>query len=106
MKLNKDDGNYLIDFYGDLLTERQKEVLEYYFAYDYTMQEIADNLSISKPAVADIIHRSFGQLLDYEDKLHLYQSFKEREAVYGQLTSLEIKEVDRLVERLIDIDKR
>ncbi len=105
MKLNKEDGNYLIDFYGELLTARQKEILEYYFAYDQTMQEIADNLSISKTAVADIIHRSFDQLTDYENKLHLYQSFKQRAVIYDQLSALKNEQVDLLVNRLIDIDK-
>ena len=55
-------GNQLLDFYGSLLTAHQREILSDYYANDYSMQEIAENHSISKAAVSDLINRCSRQL--------------------------------------------
>lgn len=75
--LDKNTGNLLIDFYGSLLTKHQLDILDEYFKEDLSMNEIAENNSISKAAVSDIINRSIKQLEDYEKKLKLIkQSYK------------------------------
>ena len=61
----------LLDYYGSLLTEHQQNVLEEYYNEDLSMNEIADNLQISKSAVGDLIKRCQAQLEEYEDKLGL-----------------------------------
>ena len=71
MRLNKQEGNLLIDYYGALLTEHQLNILSDYFIEDLSMQEIAENLNISKSAISDLINRSILQLNDYEKKLGL-----------------------------------
>lgn len=48
-----------------------KNVLDEYFNEDLSMNEIADNLNISKSAVQDLIKRSIKQMKEYEDKLNL-----------------------------------
>ena len=58
--LDKVEGNLLFDFYGSLLTEHQKEVLDDYF-----------NDDLSKSAISDLIKRCLNQLEEYESKLHL-----------------------------------
>lgn len=68
---NKISDNLLFDFYGSLLTDHQKEILDDYYNNDFSMSEIASNYKISKSAVSDLIKRCLLQLKDYENKLHL-----------------------------------
>lgn len=71
MLRNRKEEILLFDYYGDLLTDHQKNVLDEYFNEDLSMNEIADNLNISKSAVQDLIKRSIKQMKEYEDKLNL-----------------------------------
>ena len=63
--------NYLLDFYGPLLTEHRQEVLRLYCEEDLSQQEIADQLSITRQGVFDSLAKSRRQLADYESKLGL-----------------------------------
>lgn len=69
--LDKVEGNLLFDFYGSLLTEHQREVLDDYFNDDLSMSELADEYDVSKSAISDLIKRCLNQLEEYESKLHL-----------------------------------
>ena len=60
--------NYLLDFYGPLLTAHRQEVMRLYCEEDLSQQEIAEQLSITRQGVFDAIARSKRQLMDYEDK--------------------------------------
>ena len=104
MNLDKNYGNLLLDFYKDLLTNRQAEVLEYYFSDDYSMQEIAEELNISKSAVSDNIHRALEQLNTYEDKLNLISDYKARMQIYDSLAKIYNEEVQKLLKQLIEIE--
>ena len=72
---DKIKSGYLYDFYGELLTERQRSVYEMSINEDLSLSEIADALSISRQAVHDIIKRCDHQLEEYEEKLHLVEKF-------------------------------
>ena len=63
--------NYLLDFYGPLLTEHRQELLRLYCEEDLSQQEIADQLSITRQGVFDALAKAKKQLADYEDKLGL-----------------------------------
>ena len=63
--------NLLLDFYGNLLTERQREVMSLYYEDNLSLTEIAEDLSISKQGVSDILKRSEKVLYDTEGKLNL-----------------------------------
>jgi len=63
--------NLLLDFYGNLLTDRQKEVMSLYYEDNLSLTEIAEDLSISKQGVSDILKRSEKVLYDTESKLNL-----------------------------------
>lgn len=67
--LDRTLANELIDYYGNLLTEHQLNILKDYFEDDLSMNEIAENLEISKAAVSDNIKRALNQLKSYEDNL-------------------------------------
>ncbi len=67
----------LLDFYGDMLTEKQREVIEYYYNDDLSLSEIADNEGITRQGVRDSIKRAEFQLLDMEERLGLARRFRE-----------------------------
>ena len=66
----------LIDIYGELLTERQRDTLRSYYDYDLSLSEIAENEGVTRQAVRDTIVKACDQLLFYEEKLSL-KSMKE-----------------------------
>ena len=65
----------LMDFYGSLLTEKQKDALELYYNCDFSLSEIACDLEISRQGVRDSIKRGEKQLIELEDKLGLAKKF-------------------------------
>lgn len=69
----------LLDFYGELLTEKQREAMELYYNEDLSLAEIAEPLSISRQGVRDSIKRGEKQLLELENTLGLLKRFKEIE---------------------------
>lgn len=79
MELEKNNYiNSLFEFYQPLLTEKQANYLELYYADDYSLGEIAEEFEVSRQAVYDNIRRSEKILEQYEQKLNLYHSFVER----------------------------
>ena len=85
--LSKEEGNLLLDLYGSLLTEHQLSVLKDYFVEDLSMNEIADEMNISKAAVSDIINRSVKQLESYEAKLNLIKQDNELDIIINELNN-------------------
>ena len=77
--------NYLLDFYGEVLNDRKRGVLELYYNEDYSLSEIADEIGISRQGVRDIIKKSEEELLFLEEKLGLYQKFKAIKASADEL---------------------
>ncbi|OLR56934.1 hypothetical protein BHK98_04660 [Hornefia porci] len=59
----------LFDFYGNLLTEKKRRVMELYHEEDLSLAEIAENFGISRAAVHDSLKSAERQLADYERKL-------------------------------------
>lgn len=62
---------YLLDFYGDLLSERKRTVMDLYYNEDLSLAEIAAEIGISRQGVRDLIKKSEEELQTYEDKLRL-----------------------------------
>ncbi len=61
--------SYLLDFYGDVLTEKQRDVMEQYYNDDLSLAEIAENFGITRQGVRDSIKRGEGILLELEEKV-------------------------------------
>lgn len=59
----------LLDCYGELLTERQRDVMELYYCEDMSLSEIGSPLGITRQAVRALIKRTEQILLNYEEKL-------------------------------------
>ena len=65
----------LFDFYGELLTERQKDFFDLYYNEDLSLSEIAENSGISRQGVRDVIVRAEGVMQEVEDKTGLIRRF-------------------------------
>lgn len=65
----------LLDFYGDVLTERRRDALDFYYNNDMSLSEIAEEMSISRQGVRDLIKKAEEELLFYEEKLGLAKKF-------------------------------
>ncbi|MGX7058922.1 putative DNA-binding protein [Vagococcus humatus] len=91
--------NALFDFYATLLTEKQMNYIELYYADDFSLGEIAEEYGVSRQAVYDNIKRTEKILEDYERKLHLYSNYVVRSEVIDQITKIlkeDYPEEDRL----------
>lgn len=67
--------NALFEFYSTLLTEKQMNYMEMYYADDFSLGEIAEEYQVSRQAVYDNVKRTGKILEDYEKKLHLYSDY-------------------------------
>lgn len=65
----------LFDFYGDMLTDRQKEFYDLYYNEDLSLAEIAENYGITRQGVRDVIVRAEAIMTDLEDKTGLMKRF-------------------------------
>lgn len=70
----------LFDFFGDLLTEKQREYFDLYHNEDLSLSEIAGNVGITRQGVRDIIVRAEATLLDYEERTGIVARFQQRNA--------------------------
>ncbi len=59
----------LLDHYGSMLTEHQRDIVTYYYFDDLSLAEIAENEGVTRQAVRDIIKRSLQQLEEMEKRL-------------------------------------
>lgn len=71
------DITVLLDFYGDMLTDKQRTFIEYYYDDDLSLSEIAENEGITRQGVRDAIKRAEGQLFEMESRLGLAKRFDE-----------------------------
>lgn len=65
----------LYDFYGELLTDHQKDIYEQFVLEDLSLSEIAEMKGISRQGVHDLVKRCQKTLENYEEKLHLVEKF-------------------------------
>lgn len=80
--------SYLLDFYGDVLTEKQREVMEQYYNDDLSLAEIADNFGISRQGVRDSIKRGEGTILELEQKIGFAGRYRAMQQQFARLESL------------------
>lgn len=71
------DVTLLLDFYGDMLTDKQKDFLGYYYNDDLSLSEIAENEGITRQGVRDAIKRAEAQLYLMESRLGLAGRFRD-----------------------------
>jgi len=79
--------NSLFEFYSTLLTQKQMNYIELYYAFDYSLGEIAQEFEVSRQAVYDNIKRTEKLLEDYERKLGLFSNYMVRGEILDELIS-------------------
>ena len=95
--------NALFEFYSTLLTEKQMNYMELYYADDFSLGEIAEEYEVSRQAVYDNIKRTEKILEEYEKKLHLYSNYVVRQ--YVQETYPKDSEIKKYIEQIQEIEE-
>lgn len=75
----------LYDFYGDMLTDRQKEFYDLYYNEDLSLAEIAENYGITRQGVRDVIVRAEAVLTELEDKTGIIKRFHKMQGQFTQI---------------------
>jgi len=79
----------LLDFYGDILSDKQREAMTLYYNEDLSLSEISSLSSLTRQGVRDRIVKASGILKNLEDKLHLASRFRDAK-----------EDADALIEKL------
>lgn len=98
----------LFDFYGDMLTDKQQDVVDLYYNDDLSLAEIAENQGITRQGVRDSIKRAESQLLEMEDRLGLAKRFYDMKEhfVSIQNAARDIQELNNRYGYSHDIEER
>ena len=98
--------NFLFDFYHELLTPKQQKYMKMYYLEDLSLSEISELSSVSRQAVYDNIKRTEAMLENYEEKLHLYDKFKDRADIIEKLEEKAVnQQISSLVQQLKELDQ-
>ncbi len=76
----------LLDCYGELLTEHQRNTMELYYCEDLSLSEISEPLGITRQAVRDLIKRTEQLLLEYEEKLGFAERLNKMKGCFNRLS--------------------
>lgn len=87
----------LLDFYGDLLTPKQRSCFNMHYNEDLSLAEIAEILDISRQGARDLIVRAEATLMETEEKTGLLKRFSEQRLVLDKMEN-ELKELIQLTE--------
>lgn len=110
--------SFLFDFYGDMLTDKQRDMFDYYYNDDLSLAEIAENEGITRQGVRDSIKRAESQLLEMEDRLGLARRFNDMKNGFEsiRIAANNIREyngrysssrdIEECAVRIIDISRR
>lgn len=97
--------NQLYGFYYSLLTKTQQEYFVYYYQQNYTLQEIADLVGVSRNAIFDQLEKTKQRLLELEEKLQLLKKRKQLLMVISEVKQTNnLTLLDKLVEEGEDND--
>lgn len=66
----------LFDFYGEMLTDKQRDLVDLYYNQDLSLGEIAEIENITRQGVRDSIKRGEAYLLELEEKLGLLARYR------------------------------
>ena len=96
----------LWQIYGNLLTDKQNEYIDYYYNQDLSLSEIAENDNITRQAVRDIIKKGERKLFEYEEKLLFMKKTIDQEQKIQQillsLTKIQKDSSDKQVNSILE----
>lgn len=96
--------NLLYDFYGQLLTKKQRTFFDLYYQADLSLGEIAAQHDVTRQAVYDILKRSERALEEFEAKLNLVDKYLRGQKVIRQVTK-DLEELADDVASMVGADR-
>ena len=85
MKDTKFSMTLLFDYYGDLLTDKQKTYFDLYYNQDFSLAEIAEEEGISRQGVYDALTRTEAILRNFEEKTGFVEKATERKGLVEEI---------------------
>lgn len=110
--------SYLLDFYGDMLTQKQRDVMEQYYNDDLSLSEIAENFGITRQGVRDAIKHGEAALLELEQKVGFAARYRQmsenlsrlehivREAKFansGSYGGMSAIEIEKMLDSMLEV---
>ena len=96
----------LLEIYGNLLTNKQKSLLEDYYNNDLSLSEIAENNEITRQAVRDILKKGEKKLFEYEEKLGIMKKNTMQEEqiamILSEISKINSKASDKEIARVLE----
>ncbi len=86
--------NLLYDFYGELLAEKQRNIIRLYYENNLSLSEVGEELGITRQGVHEALKKSIERLLSYEDRLGLVKEFAKKE--------IALESINGIIGKLID----
>lgn len=89
---------YLLDFYGEAIPIKHKEIMSLYYEEDMSLAEIAESFDISRQGARHLIKKGEEQLLFLEEKLGLAKRHKDATKDYAEFCQLMLQlknEIDK-----------
>ena len=78
----------LLDFYGEVLSENQREMMDLYYNEDFSLSELADEIGITRQGVRDAVPRAEESLDSLEEKLGMIARFDRLRAQRAEIAVL------------------
>lgn len=88
----------LYDIYKNLLTDKQRECFEFYYFEDLSLNEISDNLNVSKSFVGKTLNKIIFKLNEYDEALSIYDIYK---GLYKIINNTKDNKIKKELEDLI-----
>ena len=96
----------LLEIYGNLLTDKQKSLIDDYYNNDLSLSEIAENNEITRQAVRDILKKGEKKLFEYEEKLGIMKknSIQEEQIamILSEIAKINSKDSDKEIARVLE----
>ena len=110
--------SWLLAFYGNMLTDNQREMARLHWEEDLSLSEIAEQFSVTRQSVHDTVSRTEKQLDSLEEKLGMLKRFRRMEEGLAQCmehlsavqatdgTEQELQAARRVIETLLDQEEQ
>mgnify|MGYP000646727194 CR=1 FL=1 len=99
----------LYDYYGELLTEKQRQLFDLYYDQDYSLSEIAAAAGISRQGVHELLTRAARKMFEMEEKLHVAARFQRVENGLEKCRTMmregRYDDAERMIDALIRFDQ-
>ncbi len=90
--------SFLLDFYGEMLSEKQRGILDLYYNEDLSLAEVAESNGLTRQGVRHILKKAEDELINLENKLGLANRFVKLGTAYDTVAE-NLLSVSKMVEQ-------